>query len=295
MPTSRSPTSVGVNRTTEPVVEVHYNPAGPNADLPVEALTGTELADRMPAEHTASLQRLGFHLLIVCSEGEGTHDIDFTRHRIRAGSVLHVRPGQAQKFCDADTVTTELLLWPDALQPEAERWFPSGKTPTSFEADPAELASISRFIAEMRREQLVFDQTKRRADLLKALLQVVLAKVDTLQGAPADPSPFPPLYRQLRELLEDRVLDRPSAASLASELGYSVRTLDRAAHAATSLTAKQVIDERIGLELRRQLADQSRPMSSIRIAFGFVDASAFAKFARRHVGEPPTVFRARFT
>lgn len=284
-----------VESTLKPVIEVRYNPGSEYANVPIQALTGQQLSERMPASHAGTLQRLRFHLLVVCSQGEGAHEIDFARHQIHCGKVLHIRPGQVHRFTDFGEVKTELLLWTEELQPERERWFPGSQIPTSFDASPTELAGLQRSIAEIRAEQRMHVESQVRVDLLQALLQVVLRRLDTLPGKYVEPTAFHPSYQRLHELLEERVLDRPSVASLAAEIGYSPRTLDRAALAATNQTAKQIVDDRIGLELRRLLADQSRPMSTVRAAFGFADASTFAKFARRHLGEPPGTFRSRST
>ena len=59
-------------------------------------------------------------------------------------------------------------------------------------------------------------------------------------------------------------------------------------------TAKQVIDERVALEIRRYLADSSRSIAEVRAELGYDDSSNFSKFVRRHLGQTPADFRKQF-
>ena len=59
------------------------------------------------------------------------------------------------------------------------------------------------------------------------------------------------------------------------------------------MTAKQVLDEWIGLEARRLLAGSDQPVAAIAMTLGF-DESNFVKFFRRVVGGTPSMFRQIF-
>ncbi len=98
-----------------------------------------------------------------------------------------------------------------------------------------------------------------------------------------------------RKVLESRLFERLSVSDLAAEIGYSTRTLDRACESVLGQTAKEVLDERISLELRRLLADTQQPIAAVRDQFRFDDSSNFTKFVRRHLGESPADFRRGFS
>ena len=80
---------------------------------------------------------------------------------------------------------------------------------------------------------------------------------------------------------------------MAEDLGYSTRTLDRACQRATGRTAKQVVDERISLEVRRLLTHTDLPVARIATDLGFDDASNFTKFVKRQLGLPPSEVRTQ--
>ena len=93
------------------------------------------------------------------------------------------------------------------------------------------------------------------------------------------------------KVLELRLFERLSVSALAAEIGYSARILERACESVSGQTAKQVVDERISLELRRLLADSQRPMSAVREQCWFDNSSNFTKFA--HVTADPRAISVR--
>ncbi|MFZ1411511.1 MAG: AraC family transcriptional regulator, partial [Micropruina sp.] len=82
-----------------------------------------------------------------------------------------------------------------------------------------------------------------------------------------------------------------TVASYASRLGYSTRTLNRAALAHAGVTAKELIDRRVVLEAKRRLAHERVPVAEIAESLGFADPSNFSAFFTARVGRTPLTFR----
>ncbi len=258
-------------------------------------LTRSELTDRMPAAHLGRPQRTDFHLLVVCTDGEGTHDVDFVTHRLAPGSVVRIRPGQIHEHAWVDGFDTVVAIWRaehHPREPGRAPWFPGSPEPMAFELSDETFARVLAWLGELRTEQDRFEGSARRLALMRSILSALLLLVDEGSNATATRSALPQPYLDLSELLEHELYRRPSVAELARQLGYSSRTLDRACRAVSGRTAKQTVDERIRLELRRMLADDRVPLTKIRHAFGFDEASNFTKFVRRVVGQTPGEFRA---
>jgi AraC-like DNA-binding protein len=76
-------------------------------------------------------------------------------------------------------------------------------------------------------------------------------------------------------------------------IGYSAKTLGRAAQAATGLSAKEYIDQRVLLEGRRLLAHTHLSAGEVAQQLGFSELTNFIKFFRRNGGESPAEFRRR--
>ena len=281
----------------EPAIDVFFEPQHQPGGVPVEVLRRQELMERMPERHMRNLQRARFHQLIVCTEGSGTHHVDFSPFVLSTGTVLRIRPGQVQEFEHTPTLVADMVIWPIEHHPQIASspiWYPGSGVPSAVQLEPAELQRINRWVAEMRIEQERFEQSPVSAEQLRTMLRLVLTFIGEHCGTPGELLAVPQAYLDLRRALEERLFSRPSVSELGSELGYSTRTLDRACETVTNQTAKQVVDERINLEVRRLLADTSRPIAEVRDAFGFIDPSNFTKFVRRHLGQTPGDFRHAF-
>ncbi|NNL99059.1 MAG: helix-turn-helix domain-containing protein [Acidimicrobiia bacterium] len=239
----------------------------------------------------AGRQRLGFHLLMVCVSGHGTHDVDFEPVELSVGTCLRVHPGQVHRFVSDPPFEAYMVVWPDSSHPPdpvAPVWYPGCNAATSWHLDEEPLAKLLATIDELRYEQGRFDGSPRQTALMQALLASLLFRlaIEIPESVP-DAGRLPQAYLDYRERIEERVYQRPTVLELARDLGYSSRTLDRACRQVSGETAKQVLDGRISLEIRRVLTHTDRPISRIAADFEFHDPSNFSKFVKRHLGDLP--------
>lgn len=275
-----------------PPIEVRYAPRDHRL-LPVEVVDRAAVVERN--EHVVHRQRSGFHQLILVTHGRGSHWIDFDQVQVRERTLLRIRPGQIQRFDLESAFDAHMVVWPVESHPAdlAPRpWYPGSATPTHWQLDPHQFEIIESCIADLRAEQRSFDGSARRIALLQVLLRLLLLRlaVEIPESAP-DESQLPRPFLEFRRVLEAQLYGRPSVASLAQQLGYSTRTLDRSCQRVAGQTAKQVLDDRVGLEVRRLLTHTTRSIASIGADFGFEDPSNFSKFVRRHLGRLPSEIR----
>ena len=272
-------------------IEIGYDPPRRRRGIPVEVVDRSGLLARITARELASRQRAGFHQLVLCTAGHGTHDVDFEPVELSVGTLLHVHPGQVQRFVPDPVFEAHVVVWPPEshhADPEAPAWYPGCDVPTRWQLEEELLARTLGWVDELRREQDRFDGSPRRTELMRALLSALLLRVAIeLPDAPRSVSQLSPPYLGFRALVEERLYQRPSVADLAREIGYSTRTLDRACQQVSGQTAKQVLDERIALEVRRLLTHTSQPISRIAADLEFHDPSNFSKFVKRHLGDLP--------
>ena len=252
-------------------------------------MSRSELLSRTTGE--AHRQRVGFHQLIVCTKGAGTHWVDFEPHPVAAGTVLRTHPGQVQRFVTEAPFEADMVIWPfesHPATPGGSLWYPGGTIPTRWHLDGDTLTKVLGWIEELRLEQDRFDGSAFKTRLMTVLLHALLIRMAIeIPDSEPDVSHLPRPYLAFRELVEQRLHDRPSVVSLAHELGYSTRTLDRACDAVAGRTAKQLLDERVALEIRRLLTHTTRPITRIGFEFSFRDPSNFSKFVKTHLGAPP--------
>jgi len=136
-----------------------------------------------------------------------------------------------------------------------------------------------------------------RSDLHQAALAhslaVLLVQVALVEPARGTPSvrPTHEAYGWFRDHIEQHFHTWHKVSEYAERLGYSARTLNRLARQNTGLSAKQLIDERVVLEAKRQLSHADTSVAEIAGQLGFDDASNFSSYFRRHTGTTPAAFR----
>lgn len=272
-------------------IEVHYAPQGRHQLLPVEVVDRQEVMARITAQELTSRQRTSFHQLVVCTGGAGNHHVDFESIELSRGTLLRIHPGQVQQFDSDSDVSAQMVIWPiesHHADPTAPAWYPGSVSPTRWHLEEDMLTKVLGWVEELAVEQVRFDGDPRQIGLLQALLCSLLLRLAIeIPDSTPSASQLPRPYLEFRERIEERIYQRPTVVELAHQLGYSSRTLDRACQQATGQTAKQVLDERVALEVRRLLTHTGRPIASIGTDFGFNDPSNFSKFVKRHLGRLP--------
>lgn len=271
-------------------IRVNFSPKSDRSGLPVEILDRAELLQRIKGRELASRQQASFHQLIVCTGGSGAHQVDYETIEMSPGTLLRIYPGQVQQFVTTPRFDAHMMVWPvdsHPVDPAGHSWFPGSGT-ARWQCDRDLEIKVNGWIDDLRQEQMLFDGSPRRVELMSSLLRSMLLRLAITQSTPENESDrWPTPYLEFRELIEDELRNRPTVATLARSLGYSTRTLDRACHKATGQTAKRVLDERVTLEVRRALTHTDLPIARIRTDFGFSDQSNFSKFVKRHLGLTP--------
>ena len=263
-------------------------------NLPVEVVERAEIRDRGGPAHFRRRQRADFHQIVLCTSGRGLHHVDFEPIEMRAGTALRIHPGPLQQFQFDPHFDASMVIYRSEFHrtfTPGEIWFPGSDTPTHWSLDAAEFERLLATVDELRSEQAHFDGAPARAALMESLLGTLLARLNLAAGDPVRTDHLPEPYLRFRHFIESRLHERPPVAQCADQLGYSTRTIDRACQAAAGRTAKEVLNERITLEVRRLLTHSELGVTRVGASFGFADASSFSKFVQRHLGASPSEIR----
>jgi len=262
----------------------------------MEVMTFEQLWATAPPGVMTRPLRPAFHSLLLMTDGDMTHTVDFNEHRLSPGSVLWVRPGQVQEFSDDRPAGDLVLFQADFLLPGTQAATIADDRFGVISADgfASTRASVDRYRRVLHREYTAIARghppTKIQTEMLRHLLSVLILSLETPDRMRTDAAG---LDRRFRDLLEHDFANAHHVDHYARRLGYSQRTLNRATQAAAGESPKQAINHRIALEARRLLAHTDRPVTTIAHELGFDDPSNFAAFFAQQTDETPTGFRRR--
>ncbi|MFJ7949585.1 AraC family transcriptional regulator [Streptomyces sp. NPDC096354] len=273
------------------VTDVTYRPSL-SAPIGVDFLDFAELAtrgDRRGLDLAAPL-RPDFHHLIHVRQGPVRHTVDFQDYTLDSGSWLWVRAGQVHQYVPRDHAAARgtIVIWQPGFITAEPLQNDSPMLPTGRHARSADLAL--RHLAHEYGD-LASIPLDAHIETLRHLLSVLLLRLAHACPAPTSPGSDSDVFRSFRAAVEHDFADSHHVNDYAAALGYSVRTLSRAAQAATGSTAKQYLDARILLEARRLLVHTDANSAEISRRLGFRDPSDFTKFFRKRDGGTPLRFR----
>ncbi|MEV4344473.1 helix-turn-helix domain-containing protein [Actinoplanes sp. NPDC049596] len=248
----------------------------------IEVMRLSRLWSKVGPSLLAGPQRPTFHHLITLDRGTLRHTVDFAEHLLTPKAFLWVRPGQVQQWSDlAGTEGTLILFEPDFLDHD-----PHG--PVRYEADQR-LTASAEHLADVFADPGPLPLETRQA-VLRHLLTALVLQLSATAGASAPPPGD--TFVRFRDAVERGFARTHRLEDYAQALGYSARTLSRAAQAAAGVNGKDFIDQRIILEAKRLLAHSDHTAAQIAARLGFTSATNFSKYFHIRTGVTPITFRA---
>lgn len=239
---------------------------------------------------------------MLIESGRMEHEVDFERHRCGTGSLLHVRPGQVQRFLrDAGAAGWALLFTPEFVPPQGSGHadFTHGPCPAfTLKRDDRAIVTLTLQALEAAASEL---QDARPESLLvlrhmlaALLLLVARARESALGEGARHPDGAMRLYDRFVRELEGRFASSHTASDYAARIGASSKSLVRACRTVAGIGPKRVIERRIVLEGKRLLAHTTLSITAIATELGFSEPTNFVKFFRRCEGTTPAAFRERY-
>jgi AraC-like DNA-binding protein len=279
--------------------QVHFTPPTPRVGG-IEVSTMARIRDRGGRREFLAPQRLDFDLLMRIDSGTAIHTVDFTDYRLAPGDVMWVGAGQVQQWGRIEDIEGPVILFGSHTLDERTRelmrshgFRPRSHWPAAdLDATPV-AAALSLLVACASHGEAEWSELHETA--LAHSLAALLVRLILVQRADGSPSlrPTHEAYGWFRDHIEQYFRTWHKVSEYADRLGYSARTLNRLARQNVGLSAKQLIDERVVLEAKRQLGHADAPVAEIAAQLGFDDASNFSSYFRRHTGTTPAAFRGK--
>ena len=245
--------------------------------------------------------RLGFYMLLYVTAGEGNHTIDFQSFSISPHTLAIVSKHQVNQFGRQSVLEGFLVLITEEFLQRA--LFDLEGTVTSLLFEPIttqalllkEAKSVYPHIKRLDEEYRSGNHDAQHIPILTRELGILLLKAERLrcQQLPQSVQNAETSVRLIafRDLLEVYFKKHWTAQKYADTLGFSKRTLGSITRKHLNRSPKEVIDQRLLLEIKRLLAHTDQSIKEIAFELGFEDPSNVNKFFKRMSGSTPSSFR----
>ncbi len=244
--------------------------------------------------------RLNFYQVLVITKGRGVHEVDFQKIAYSENTVIPIALGQVQRFTFNPNIEGFAILFtPDFLVKENLDYsylfdftiFLHTISPISSIANKAVYTLIDEMLSEQQKGQ-AFNTAEYQRNLLKNfLIQIERNKrerTDIVCNESLE------LFMKFRKLLEENVNYKVRVADFCNQLNVSAKQLNGNLKLNQNTTAKQYIEDRILLEIKRLLVYSPLSVKEIAYEIGFEDPTNFTKYFKSRMDILPTDYRKRY-
>ncbi len=253
-------------------------------------------------EFAESPHRHNFHELIWVRSGKGSQDIDGQLLKVEPLNFYLIAKGQVHQFLQAESVDAYVVRFTDDFRPVGyaesklhfiDVIFNNVRTIPALQIAFGDVAVFDSLFSMMMREFDAPDGFGKKA-VLRHLLYVTLIKIGQTLGERLDEydeadSPDD-LFQGFLALLEQSFKAHHDVAYYAAELAVTPRQLSERTKRVIGKTAKQLIEDRVTLEAKRNLRFTNKSIKTVAYELGFDDPSYFSKVFKRVTSLTPQNF-----
>lgn len=243
--------------------------------------------------------RHNFYLLVLFTNGSGSHEIDFTRYDIKPGSLFVLQPGQIHHWQLSEDIEGYIFFYSQEVynlyfgnkKLEDYPFYQSvmSQPEIIFEAD--EMASILPYFHLMITESQT--NALRKEEKLLNLLDCIHIKVAQKYLSTANHKTHSYNYKlhQLEQLLEQHYKTEKSPSFYAEKMSITLKHLNRICKDILNQTVTELITNRVILEAKRLLTNPSKTINQVADTLGFENYSYFTRLFKKQTGMTPGKFR----
>jgi AraC-like DNA-binding protein/quercetin dioxygenase-like cupin family protein len=242
-----------------------------------------------------------FYFIMLVSRGDGWHELDFTRYKIKPGSVFFMQPGQMHYWKLSADIEGYVLFHSQAFYDEGYtftgvRHFPfyrSGQTTPLISVNSLSMEKLEVWFREIinEKEKAGAFQVEKIHALIN-LIYIELAR-NYEKKVPSGKASYLSRLHEFEALIEKNFREIKAAGDYAAMVNISPKHLNRIVKETLGKTSTDVIADRTMLEAKRLLIPGKLTVTEIGYELGFSDKSYFVRFFKKHAGETPMAFLKR--
>ena len=251
-------------------------------------------------EKALNAHRLNFYQILIVTKGRGIHEVDFQQIAYSENTIIPIAMGQVQRFTFNPNIEGYAVLFtPDFLVKENLDYgylydftvFLHTISPISGIANQAVYTFIDEMLAEQQKKT-AFNTSEYQRNLLKNfLIQIERNKRERSEIIYNDSFE---LFMKFRKILEQNVSYKLKVTDICEQLNASAKQLNKCVKIFNNTTAKQYIEQRILLEIKRLLVYTTLSIKEIAYEIGFEDPTNFTKYFKTRMKILPTDYRKQF-
>lgn len=244
--------------------------------------------------------RHNFYLMVLFTNGTGTHQIDTNTFDIKRGSLYVLKPGQAHGWELSNDIDGYILFYTDEMynlhfgnkKIEEYPFYEASKNISEIIFNEKELAGIEPYFKLLIQEN---QQLKsRKTEKLLNLIDIIHIEISRkyLSENTYSYQTYNHKIQIFNKLLEQHYIVHKSPSFYAAEMNITLKHLNRICKDLLNKTVTELISQKIVLESKRMLTFSSASINQIATSLGYEDYSYFTRLFKKHTKYTPSKYRA---
>lgn len=262
------------------------------------ALDELTLSLKTPKDHNSyQPHRLGFFAILIITDGEVNHIVDFEIHNLRKGDVMVISKGQIHAFDEFSEYKGYLVLFTDAFMQKylAQSTIAKINHLYNYFLGQGKITNPDHnyILLNVLNRELLSDSSSL-PNIVGAILGIYLLKLNEeniRSTATSIDNRNLEYFNHFKLLVERNFSKTRDAKAYASDLSISYKHLNEVSKEVVKATAKSFIDSYVILEAKRMLVSTSLSVKEIAFALGFDEPTNFLKYFKKQVNLTPVEFR----
>ncbi len=242
-----------------------------------------------------NLHQHNFEELIILTEGQADHVIDFDREVIAAPIFVYVSKGKGHQFLPADNARGWIILYANELAPESRFHFYSNFTErVNYSLETFSCMSPINNLCDMMSYE--YNKPVPQFNVIKHLLAALLAKLEAENNnepqALNDSTDSQRIaFHNFLKILEDNYKRPVGVQFFADKLNTSVRNLNLICQNVFHKSVTEIVESRKLIEAKQLLMNSDMTVSEIGFELGYNEKSYFTRVFSKKSGITPSEFR----
>lgn len=281
------------------IPEIKFNSDSENQTNGFELIVLEDFISRLktPIDHNPfQAHRLNFFIILIITDGNVRHSIDFETHNLQAGDVMVISKGQIHAFDEHSQYKGYLLLFTEEFMYKyvakstiaqinhLYNYFLGQKKINNPDHNQTLLHSLQSEIQS---------NSSSLPNISGAILSIYLLKIkdENVNSTISVNNKSLDYFHQFKLLIEKKITKTRDAKVYAFELSITYKKLNDVCKEIVKTTAKSFIDRYVILESKRMLVTTSLSVKEIAYTIGFDELTNFTKFFKKHTRKTPSQFR----
>ena len=285
---------------TKDIPHITFNPATTD-NFGFEIVSIEKIAKyKNEHKHNPELpHQLKFYNLIFFTQGSGRHFIDFKWYPVQENSLVYLTKDQVNAFEFSEELKGYCIIFTEEYFVNSfsnltddfifRLFNPELFSPILQIPENSDFVTFFNLLLKEYGNSLSFNHK----NIINSLLTILISKAENLKQnltfQKSDASKVL-VYQKFISLIEKNITKSRSANFYAKELAISYKHLNNICKELINKTAKNVIDDFIILQAKRNLINSKINSSELAYKLGFEDPTNFTKYFKKNTGLTPKSF-----